>query len=221
MPPSPAPQRIKRPRWFDPRLLSGVALVLVCVLAGSWLVSSADHRVRMLVATRDLAAGTVLTANDVRIAAVQLGSVSSRYLPATTSVGGLRVRSQLSAGELLAREQIGPARQGVSLTISASVAASPQVERGDRVAIWVNSKLCRGGVVLGDVTVQAVHSAASGAFESASGASISVLVSDKQARQVLLSLALDSPVVRFAVLSHDQPGLNADFNPLACQAVQS
>ncbi|MCW2538868.1 MAG: hypothetical protein JWN95_593 [Frankiales bacterium] len=221
VPPSPSPQRLKRPRWFDPRLLSGIALVLGCVLAGSWLVSAADHRVRMLIANRDLAVGTVLNANDVRVVAVQLGDVSDRYLPASTSVAGLRVRSQLVAGELVGRDEIGPATRGVSLTIASSEVASAQVVRGARVAVWLNSKQCRGGVVLGDVTVQAVHTAASGAFASATGPSISVLVSDKQAREVLMSLALDSPVVRFAVLSHDQPGLNADFDPRACQAVQS
>ncbi len=72
-PASPVPRRLTRPRWLDARLIGGVVLVLVSVLLGSLLVSSADHRQPVWSLSRDVAAGTVLTGADLRPVRVQLG----------------------------------------------------------------------------------------------------------------------------------------------------
>src|SRR4051794_19594970 len=63
--PAPPPRRVRPPRWLDLRLVLGVLLVLGSVLLGARVVSSADATVPVWAAAGDLAAGTVLSGNDL------------------------------------------------------------------------------------------------------------------------------------------------------------
>jgi len=71
--PGPTPRRIRPPRWLDLRLVLGVLLVLGSVLLGARVVAAADATVPVWAATGDLAAGTELTAGDLRAVDVRLG----------------------------------------------------------------------------------------------------------------------------------------------------
>ena len=73
-PPSPPARRLRPRSWFDPRLILGVLLVLGSVVTGSAVISAADRSVRVWALTRDVAAGTVLTGDDVRPARVRFST---------------------------------------------------------------------------------------------------------------------------------------------------
>lgn len=65
LPASPRAARLASPSWLDARLALGVLLVLVSVVVGARVLSSADRSSSVLVATRDLAVGTTLQPGDL------------------------------------------------------------------------------------------------------------------------------------------------------------
>ena len=72
--PKPTAKRLQRPSWRDSRLVLGVLLVLVAATLGARVVASADDRVPMYVASRDLVAGDPVDASSFTPVDVQLGS---------------------------------------------------------------------------------------------------------------------------------------------------
>jgi hypothetical protein len=216
LPTSPVPNRIRRRRWLNVRVILGVVLVLGSVTVGALAVSSADHRVRMLIASRSLSAGTVLSDRDVEVRAVQLGSSGAEYLRAGTSVAGSTLTADMKSGELILARQIGPPSSGLLFTLPTGDAVSPQLARGDRIAVWISSKLCGSGVVLGAVTVQATRLAATGAFASTAGPTVTVQLSASQVERVARSLGLESATVRVALLAPQQLPLPETFDLTAC-----
>lgn len=200
-PVSPVPRRLTRPRWLDTRLVGGVVLVLVSVLLGSLLVSSADHRQPVWSLSRDVAAGTVLTGADLQPVRVQLGTAASRYLGSDVAVAGRTVRHSLRAGELLALAEVTDPEPGVTVTIPMQPENAPQISRGERITLWLSTKTCRGVVLLSGVPVQDAGKVNGSAFGSAAGSLLVVRVSAADARRVVSALDLDGAVLRAGVLS--------------------
>ena len=73
VPPSPVPRRVRTPGWLDLRLVLGVVLVVGSVLVGAAVVARAHTTRPLVTAARDLAAGTVLSADDLAVVRVQMG----------------------------------------------------------------------------------------------------------------------------------------------------
>jgi hypothetical protein len=198
---SPAPRRLAPPRWLDPRLIGGVVLVLVAVLLGSVLVSSADRRQPVWSLSRDVAAGTVLTGADLRPVRVQLGAAAPRYLGTDVAVAGRTVHRSLQAGELLAAAELTDPEPGVTVTIPMHPENAPEISRGQRITLWLSTKSCRGLVLLSGVPVQSADKVAGSAFGSTTGSLLVVRVSAADAQRVVSSLDLDGAVLRAGVLS--------------------
>lgn len=200
-PMSPVPRRLIRPRWLDARLVGGVVLVLVAVLLGSVVVSSADRRRPVWSVSHDLAAGTVLTSADLRPVRVQLGAATSRYLASDVAVAGRTVRRSLRAGELLAVAEMSDPEPGVTVTIPMQPENAPQISRGERITLWLSTKTCRGVVLLSGVPVQSAEKVSGSAFGSTTGSLLVVRVSAADAKRVVSSLDLEGAVLRAGVLS--------------------
>jgi hypothetical protein len=198
---SPVPRRLTPPRWLDPRLIGGVVLVLVAVLTGSAVVSSADHRQSIWSLSRDVAAGTVLTGADLRPVRVQLGVAASRYLHADVAVAGRTVHRSLRAGELLAAAELADPEPGVTVTVPMRPENAPEISRGERITLWLSTKTCRGLVLLSGVPVQSADRVTGSAFGSTAGSLLVVRVSAADAKRVVSSLDLEGAVLRAGVLS--------------------
>jgi flagella basal body P-ring formation protein FlgA len=97
---SPLARRMKKPSWFDPRLVLGAVLVLGSILLGARVVAGAEHRYQMVAVSRDLQAGSVLMAHDVRIVRVQLPD-RGVYLSDPVTVIGKMLNRPVSRDELL------------------------------------------------------------------------------------------------------------------------
>lgn len=208
---SPIPRRLAPPRWLDPRLIGGVALVLAAVLLGSVVVSSANRRQPVWSLSRDVAAGTVLTGGDLRPVRVQLGAATSRYLGADVAVAGRTVRRSLRAGELLAAAELADPEPGVTVTIPMRPENAPEISRGERITLWLSTKSCHGVVLLSGVPVQSSDKVAGSAFGSATGSLVVIRVSAADATRVVSSLDLDGVVIRAGVLSPgEQPEAPSD-----------
>jgi hypothetical protein len=100
--PSPPVARLGRARWSDPRLVGGVLLVAASVVLGAKVVAAADDSRSVWALTRDLAAGSTLSAKDMTVRQVRLDGAVNPYVAATGAapVGSVLSRD-LAAGELL------------------------------------------------------------------------------------------------------------------------
>ncbi|MEP6598828.1 MAG: SAF domain-containing protein [Actinomycetota bacterium] len=199
-PRSPVPRRVRTPQWLDLRLVAGIALVLVSVVIGAEVVSSADSTQTMWAAARDLAPGSVLTAADLTPIRVRLPDGAGRYLSTRTALAGKTVNRQLSAGELLPRAALGATSAATTVTVPLDAAAAPTIERGRRIELWVTTKTCSAVPILDDVTVQDVQSGRGSAFASGVTQSVVIRVPAALAQRVITALALDGARVRAGIL---------------------
>lgn len=219
--PSPEPRRVKTPSWFDPRLILGVVLVLGSVALGAVVVSRADSSRAVVAVSRDLAAGTVLTATDVHATRVRLQSTSGLYVPASTSVVGRTLTLSLRSGELLPRSAVGPtSKTQTTLTVPVRPENAPDVKRGQRIAVWVSTQYCQAVLVIGDVVVQDVRQAGTGALSAASDESLVVRAPAALAQRVVTALGLEGATLRVGILGGSPtPSANDNLPTLgACLA---
>jgi hypothetical protein len=99
---SPRASRLAAPGWLDARLVLGLLLVLVSVVVGARVLSSADRSTLVWAASKDLTAGTLLAEGDLEPVRVRLFESAGRYVGASGQPPvGYVVRGGLGAGELL------------------------------------------------------------------------------------------------------------------------
>lgn len=140
----PPAQRPRRAGWRDARVLAGVALMALAVLAGSWAVASADDTVPVVTARHDLRPGVVVRADDLEVHRVRFADAEgrARYLRSTAEVpaGAVAARA-VGAGELVPRAALGRADdRGPQLEVPLSVGVDDvpvTVENGSVVDVWV------------------------------------------------------------------------------------
>lgn len=216
LPASPTPRRVKTPSWLDRRLVTGVVLVLVAVLVGASVLSSADKRQPVWSLTHDVAAGTVLTGADVRPVRVQLGSAAAGYLPITEAVAGKTVRHAMGGGQLLPRDEVAVPPGGVTVTVPVQPQNAPGIGRGDRVTVWISTKSCRGVVLISGVPVQSADRASRAGFGSDSGSLLVLRVPSAEATRIVSALDLPGAVIRAGVLSSDQQAEDGTADLTAC-----
>jgi hypothetical protein len=200
--PSPVPHRIKAPSWLDLRLVIGVVLVLGSVVLGAKIVSGANHTYRMLAVTRDLAAGTLLSHDDVKAVRVQLPDRGHGiYVSGDADVLGKQLNRSLASGELLPAAALGTAAALTTVTVPLTADNAPTLRPGQRVEIWLSTKTCASIVLLADVTVQDVHPATGGSFSSSGGQNVVVSVAPDLAGRVVGALARDGATIRAGILT--------------------
>ncbi|WP_349828682.1 hypothetical protein [Brevibacterium litoralis] len=140
--PSMTPRRAERfrlPKWSDPRLLVGLALVLASV-AGTWLLVErvGDTRTVWAAAT-PLVPGAVVEAEHLVPVEVGLPAGGDAYLDVAEPLGsGAVVLAPVGVGELVPASALGDAGdltgRVVALDVSGTVPAS--VATGSRVDVW-------------------------------------------------------------------------------------
>lgn len=218
-PESPRPRRVVAPSWFDLRLVLGILLVLGSVLAGARIVANAKRTYPLVAVRHDLAAGTVLSAQDVELTQAQLpGRGRPVYLPKLADAIGKQLNRPVAAGELLAADAVSRPAPQTTITVPLAVGAAPDLRKGQRIELWVSTKTCSSVVVLPDVTVQTVHADSGGSFSSGTGGQdVVISVPPSLADRVVTALALDGATVRAGVLVGAASGAGAQLADLeAC-----
>lgn len=201
-PASPQPRRIATPRWLDLRLVLGVLLVLASVLIGAKVVASAEDTYPRVAARHDLAAGTVLSADDLRLVQVQLPHHGNGvYLAELKDVVGRQLRRPVAAGELVPTGAVVRVSPQTTVTVPLASGAAPDLRKGERIELWLSTASCSSVVLLPAVTVQAVHSDNGAIADSGSGGQdVVISVPPEQADRVVSALAIDQAQVRAGVL---------------------
>jgi hypothetical protein len=135
--PGPVPRRVRPPRWLDLRLVLGVLLVLGSVLIGARVLSSADATVPVWAASGDLAAGTMLTGDDLVAVDVRLDDAAGAYLSTGTRPAGRTLARAVSRGELVPRAALAgaPSLVQVALPVQAGY-VPPGLTRGRLVDVY-------------------------------------------------------------------------------------
>lgn len=197
--PGPVPRRVRPPRWLDLRLVLGVLLVLGSVLLGARVVSAADATVPVWSAAGDLAAGTVLTADDLVAVDVRLDSVAEVYLSAGTSPDGRTLARAVRAGELLPRAALEEPGQLVQVALPVQAGyVPPGLQRGSLVDVYAVSDPAAGATGTADGQVSLVVGNAP--VQGISGRSEGVLSTPTTTVQVVVSVrAADAPDVLAAI----------------------
>jgi hypothetical protein len=201
----------------------GVLLVLGSVLLGARVVASARNTYPRLAATRDLAAGTVLTSRDVAVAQVRLaGGGSGVYVADLVDAIGKQLSRPLSAGELVPRGALDVPAAQTTVTVPLDSGAAPDLRRGERIEMWLSTTACPSVVLLRDVPVQAVHADSGGSFATGGDAQdVVISLPPALADRVVQALAYDGAKLRAGVLAgplHPEDGALADIAPCAAAA---
>jgi hypothetical protein len=205
------PRRVRPPRWLDLRLVLGLLLVLGSVLLGARVVAGADRTAPVWSAAGDLAAGTVLTADDLVPVDVRLDAAAGAYLSTGTQPQGRTLARAVRHGELLPRSALdgAPAQVQVALPVQAGY-VPPGLGRGSRVDVYALPAAVTGAAapaagtgilaVVRDATVQSVSGRTQGVLSTPTTAvQVVVSVPAGQAPEVLAAVSGRS----LAVALHD------------------
>ena len=197
---APVPRRTRRPRWLDVRVIGGLVLVIAAVVIGARVVGASSHTSPVWAATKNLAAGTVLTPTDLVAVDVNLADNATRYLAAGTDVTGVvgsSLQAPVEAGELLPVSAVTQTKPGRVVVIGvAPDRKAPGVDHGSVIDVY----LTRGGTssaapaqteqIAAGITVQSITAPASGGLSGATSNryQIAVLVSAAVADSLVKTL---------------------------------
>jgi hypothetical protein len=204
-PPSPPARRLTAPSWATPRRLAGLLLIVVSVVTGARVVAAADRSVLVWAVTRDVAAGTVLTPDDLRPVRARLFDSASRYLDVAVSPAGRAASRRLAEGELLPVAALQTVPPAVVVNIPVQPANAPAVVRGQSVDVWASSKDCLPRRVLAAAPVQDVRTEGGPLAASGGALQVVVRVSAAEAERVLAALSQEA-TIRLVVLDGEPPG---------------
>ncbi|MGC1208172.1 MAG: hypothetical protein WA880_09500 [Ornithinimicrobium sp.] len=117
--------------------------MLLSVLAGSWLVATADNTTPVFAAATTLLPGEEVNDTDLVTISVKLDDAADSYLDATDGLAaGTFVTRAVQAGELVPADALGSARQAKDKTVSVPIdpAASATLTVGTVVDVWVSRR---------------------------------------------------------------------------------
>lgn len=128
----------RRAFWGDVRFLIGIALVALSI-GGVWLiVSAADDAVPVLQTTRTITRGQPVTAADLQVVDVRLGTAGEEYLGPDDLLADSVATRTLDGGELVPVSALTDAQDSRSTTvvIQSTTGIPEGVAAGTVVEIW-------------------------------------------------------------------------------------
>lgn len=141
-PPPAPPSGLARAKVHLPFAVASVALVAVGAMAFTVAAFRISGRVPVLVAAAPIAAGQVITAEDVKTANVGADTALALIPQAdANSAVGHTAAVPMAAGELLTTGMVGsasfpPAGEGLAAVSLKPGAFPPKLAAGDRVTVW-------------------------------------------------------------------------------------
>lgn len=196
---------MSRPRWLNVRVIGGILLVIAAVVVGARVIGGSARTIGVWAAERDLAAGTVLTAEDLSTAEVNLGDNADLYVTsAASSPIGLTVATPLRAGELLAVSAVDEPASGRVVAVGVEPNNMPPgVGHGSVIDLYLTTAAAGAGApptterIAKDITVQSVTAPATGGLSGATSNryQVSVLLPAAAADKLVRTLPNGEPIV--------------------------
>lgn len=125
----------------------GVALIALSMILGAWIVGSADQRTTVWGLKTSMAAGSVLSADDVVELPVSVDNIET-YVTSDQAIEGMRLVRDLGGSELIpvaALTEDQQARRFVTIPVGREHGAA-LAARGDRVDVHVSERDASGGI---------------------------------------------------------------------------
>lgn len=187
----PSVMRLRRPRVKDPRLITGIVLMLVSILAGAGIISANARTTTALVASADIAEGEPLSAASFTTTQVNLGDQGSHYVSSPDQIPeGALANARITEGELLTTSAVGQSGQSskrpISVPVDASVMAS--LKPGAVVELWNAPKegdSSAAQLLVPQAQVRAIHE---GSGFGATSGTVELLVPQKSVPGVLAAM---------------------------------
>lgn len=197
-----ASARFRRPTWRDPRLLTGLLLVLLSVAGVTAVVAATNRTDPYLAAARDIEVGQPVTEGDVVAVDVRLQDAAALYVPADAAPGPGTVATQrIPSGQLLPVSALGTAdrldRKPVAVPVEHTL--PDDAGAGSHVDVWVAGQKPSGrGYESARLLLPAAEIAAVEAEETALGAGrgtvVHVLVEEDPMEELVDALGNDARV---------------------------
>lgn len=192
---SPASRRA-RGRWLDPRLVIGLALVVLSVVGVLWVVAAADGGTNIYVARSALSPGDRITASDLIVRSVRLGDAAGHYLaPRDLDDEGVVVTRAVAAGDLVPASAVGTAAgdRVTSVVVTQAARLSRAITPGAVVDVWSAAETSNGvfavpTVLVASATIVRVIES-DGIIAGNSAQSIEILVPRGRTARVLEAIA--------------------------------
>lgn len=140
------PRSLRRPFRIDLRILLGIALALAAIGGNVAVWNAATDTRAVLVAARDLPAGSVLGATDIVVKQIAMDdTLYAASLPADelSAIVGRPLAEPAHAGQILARGQLAsqpllnPGQLALTIAVSPETAAGGRLRPGDSVRVLV------------------------------------------------------------------------------------
>jgi hypothetical protein len=187
-------------------VVGGILLVIAAVVVGARVIGGSARTIGVWAADRNLAAGTVLTAEDLSTAEVNLGDNADLYITsAAESPIGLTVVTPLHAGELLAASAVEESASGRVVAVGVEPNNMPPgVGHGSIIDLYLTTggAAGTGGTptterIGKDITVQSVTAPATGGLSGATSNryQVSVMLPAADADKLVRTLPNGEPIV--------------------------
>jgi Flp pilus assembly protein CpaB len=205
------PRAIARTRRIDMRVVIGLLLFAVGILATAGLIRRAQERTPVLVATQALQPGHSVADSDLRVAEIGLSpGVASVSASELDNVVGHVLTAPVEAGQLMtpgaiaSGPSLGAGEVAISIGLASQHAAGGALRSGDRVVVLATEEpdrpTAKTSVLLSDVEVIAVQQEEGPAADPLLTVTLAIASDDAAA----VAQAANSGVIDLAVL----PGLD-------------
>lgn len=201
------PRALARTRRIDLRVVVGLMLFAIGILATSGLIRQAQERTPVLVATQALQPGHTVEEADLRVAelglspgvaslsASELGTVVGRVLSAPVEAGQVLTPGAIASGPALAAGEVA-----VSVGVAPQHAAGGSLRSGDRVTLLAtedpDGPTARTSMLLSAVEVVAVHQEQGPAADPLLTVTLAIAIDDAAA----VAQAANSGILDLALL---------------------
>lgn len=155
IPPSPPARRTSRAWWRDTRVVAGVVLLAVSMLVGARLLAGGDDTVPAWQATRDLAPGAVVSADDVVAVAIP-ASLAGAYADGS-GLPTAPIDRPLLAGEVLPIPVDADVADARWVTVPVEPLHAPvDLAPGERVDVWATDASDLGAIPVPELVLERV-----------------------------------------------------------------
>ena len=142
---SPRATRLPTPSWLDVRLVLGVVLVLLAVVAGARIFAAAGHYTDVYVARHPLVPGEHLAPDDLAVGQVRFRGEGQGYVAAGNEPVGYVVTRYVAAGELVPVTALSGRPEAAAASRLVAVPVEPghlpsDLGHGDLVDLYVTPK---------------------------------------------------------------------------------